>query len=389
MWLEYDEKRLLAAFWWHVRHRKAGAAAMTTRRVLGAAAVAATVVIALNALPAAQATPAAGAAHQVVSAGQSIQAAVDRAAPGGEIDIKPGTYYESVEIKTPGVTLRGSGPETMLVPSSKRTDNACGRAGHGICVAGTATHNVFGVHIADLALTAYTKNGIDASYADQLRVTGVIARDNGEQGISENHSVHGLFRDDIAYGNGQAGIFIANTISTEAGAIDTEGTVVADNRLLDNRFGVVLRRVRDLTVRDNLVSANCGGVFVVGDENVPRAGDLGITRNYVIANNKHCDSNGRLPAIQGTGILLTGTDQADVTANQVIDNTGSAPMSGGIVLYGSNVGVHNTGNAVTHNVAFGNGPADLAVRDTNGTGNTFTANSCGSAVPATAERCAR
>lgn len=359
---------------------------MTTRRAQGTAAVAATVVIALNAVAAAHAASAQHSARQVVSAGQSIQAAVDRAHPGEEILVRSGTYRGSLQITVPNLTIRGMGPSTVITPSAHRTENTCARAGHGICVTGTARHNASGVHLTALTVSGFAKNGVNAAYADRLHVDGVIARDNGQEGISEERSVRGDFHDDTAEGNGQAGIFIANTVSTEAGALDTHGTVVRANHLQDNRFGVVLRRVRDLTVRDNLITANCGGVFVVGDENLPRAGDLGVVNNAVIANNKHCASDGHLPFIQGTGILLTGTEKVRVTGNQVINNTGTSPMSGGIVLFGSNVGVHDRDNAVSRNVAVGNGPADLAVRD-KGAGNTFTANTCHAAAPATAGRC--
>ena len=359
---------------------------MTTRRFRTAAAAAATAAIALNTVTAADAAPARSAARQVVRPGESIQSALDRARPGDLVLVMPGTYRGSLEITVPRLTLRGFGPATVIEPGAHRTGNACGRAGHGVCVTGTARHNASGVHVEDLTVAGFAGNGVDASRADRLHVTGVTARDNGEEGISQERSVRGVFRDDTAEGNGQAGIFVANTVSTEAGALDTRGTEVRGNRLAGNRFGVVLRRVRDLTVRDNLITANCGGVFVIGDENVPRAGDLSVTRNDVIANNRHCPSDGRLPAIQGTGVLLTGADHVRVTDNQVIDNAGTSPMSGGVVLFGSRVGVHDTGNTVRGNVVVGNGPADLAVRD-HGTGNTFAANTCARALPATTERC--
>ncbi|MDI5972355.1 right-handed parallel beta-helix repeat-containing protein [Streptomyces sp. SL13] len=360
---------------------------MTTRRVQGAAAVAATVVIALTAVPAAQAT--ALFPHlRTVSAGQSIQAAVDSARPGDEIVVLAGTYPGSVRITTPGVTLRGTGPDTVIVPGVSGPRNACATAGDGICVTGTATDNAAGVTVENLTVRGFRTNGLNASYADRLTVTGVTARDNGEEGISQERSVRGVFRGDTARDNGQAGIFLANTVSTEGGATDTLGTRVTANRLTGNRFGVVVRRLRDLTVERNLVSGNCGGVFVIGDENVPRAGDLDIVDNEIVGNNKYCAAAARLPFIQGTGVLLTGTDGVRVTGNTILDNTGTSPMSGGVVLFNSNVGVHDTRNAVSRNIATGNAPADLAVRD-HGAGNTFLANTCGSAAPVVAGRCDR
>lgn len=361
--------------------------AMTPRRFHTAAAVAATAVIAVNAVPAAHAAPAVHHDRQIVMPGESIQSAVDQARPGDVVIVMPGTYRGSVRITVPDLTIVGAGPATVIAPSADGTENACATAGNGMCVTGTAEHQASGVRLAALTVAGFRRNGIDASYADRLTVEGVTARDNGEQGISTEKSVHGVLRDDTATGNGQAGVFVANTVSTEGGALDTGGTVVRADRLTGNRFGVVLRRVRNVTVEHNTATGNCGGIFVVGDENVPRAGALTITRNDVSANNKYCASNGRLPFIQGTGILLTGTEQALVTDNRVADNTGASPMSGGIVLYGSNVGVHNDGNTISGNTVTGNGPADLAVPDT-GTGNTFTSNTCGTALPAAEGRCA-
>ncbi len=359
---------------------------MTTRRVQGVAAVAATVVIALNALPTAHAAPSGATVHHVVRAGESIQSAVDSARPGDVIVVRAGTYRGSVRITVPGLTLMGAGARTVITPSATGDENACAVAGHGLCVTGTEQLNASGVRLRSLTVSGFRKNGVDASYADRLEVTGVTAQDNGEQGISQERSVSGVFTGDTARGNGQAGIFIANTVSTEAGALDTRGTVVRDNQLAGNRVGVVLRRVRDLTVDRNTITGNCAGVFVVGDENTPRGGALTVSRNEVAANNKYCASNGRLPFFQGTGILLTGTEQVLVTGNRVTGNVGASPMSGGIVLYASTVGVHNDGNVVRGNVVTGNGPADLADQD-GGTGNTFTANTCATSLPVTAGRC--
>ncbi len=359
---------------------------MNARRVHAAAAAAATVVLSVAA-PAALASPA-GPHRQVVMPGQSVQAAVDRAAPGDEVIVLPGVYPGSVRITTPGVTLRGAGPDTVLVPGAGEHD-ACADAGHGVCVTGTPAANAAGVTVAALTVHGFKVNGIDASYADGLTVTGVTATGNGDHGISEERSVRGDIRDNIATGNGQAGVFLANTVSTEAGAIDTEGTRVTANQLSGNRFGVVVRRLRDLTVEHNLVTGNCGGVFVIGDENTPRGGDLDITGNDISGNNAYCASASRLPFIQGTGVLLTGTENVRVTGNRVSGNTGTSPMSGGIVLYGSIVGVHNTGAVITGNTALDNAPADLALRDTGAQGTTFLANVCGISAPAADGRCAR
>ncbi|MFE2432632.1 nitrous oxide reductase family maturation protein NosD [Streptomyces sp. NPDC059373] len=316
----------------------------------------------------------------VVRPGESIQAAVDRAKPGDVVSVEPGFYRGSVQVTVPRLTLKGSGPGTVIAPSLAGNENACAQAGHGLCITGTADHEASGVRLRDFSVVGFKKNGVNATWADRIDVRRVTARDNGQQGISLEKSVRGVFRNNDSENNGESGIFLANTVDSEGGALDTQGAVVRDNRLAGNRVGVVLRRVRNMLVANNRITENCGGVFVVGDENVPRAGELTVRGNLVAENNKYCASNGRLPFIQGVGILLTGAEKTVVTGNQVLGNAGTSPMSGGVVLFRSNVGVANSGNTIRQNLAQGNAPADLADRDA-GAGNIFSGNSCHASEP--------
>lgn len=309
-----------------------------------------------------------------VHPGESIQSAVDHAAPGDVIDIEAGTYNGSVQISTPRLTLRGAGTATVIMPSKNGKENACAKAGEGICVTGTTHKKATDVRLESLTVTGFKTNGVHATLADGLEVVKVTSRDNKQQGILLEKSVRGQFTGNTATNNGESGIFLANSMNTEGGALDTKGALVKDNTLNGNRFGLTLRRVRNLSVEKNRIGANCGGIFVVGDEGVPRGGALTVSHNTVTKNNKYCAASARLPFIQGTGILLTGVEKTVVTDNDVRGNTGKSPMSGGIVLFKSVVGKANTGNAIHDNVVRGNQPADLANRDTAGTGNTFADN---------------
>ncbi|MFI8454996.1 nitrous oxide reductase family maturation protein NosD [Kitasatospora sp. NPDC085464] len=356
---------------------------MPTRRVhhLAAATAAATalttVLTTLAAAPAAHATEI-GRLH-LVQPGESIQQAVDAAQPGDTVLLLPGTYRGSVRITTPGLTLVGSGPDSVITPGTG-TENACATAGHGLCVVGTEAAPLRDVTIEALAVTGFAKNGIDASGTTGLTVQGTFVHGNAQQGISQEMSTKAAIVGNRSTDNGQSGVFLANYAYREGGAPDTGGTVVEGNELTGNRVGVTVRRLRGLAVQDNDINGNCAGVFVVGDEGVPRAGDLDVRRNKVVANNKFCPANPRLGAIQGAGIVLTGTEDARVTDNEVRDNTGTSDFSGGIVLFKSVVGVSNARAQVTDNRLSGNGPADLADRDA-GADNTFARNTCERSEP--------
>lgn len=329
------------------------------------------------------AAPSSAAAMHTVHPGESIQEAVDAAEPGDTIVVSPGTYRESVLVTKADLTLRGWGAETVIKPAAATTPaaNSCATSGNGICVMGTAAKTVDGVTIRGLTLTGFKKNAVWASDTDRLSVRNVIAEKNGVWGIAQQRSTRAVFKGNVVRDNGDAGIFIANTVDAEGGATDTGGAVIAGNQLTGNRIGVTVRRVRNLTVRGNDISGNCAGVFVVGDESKPAAGAMTLRANMIVANNKSCPATPRLPAIQGSGIVLTGAESTVIRANYVADNVGASPLSGGIVLFQSFVGAQNTANVIKNNQLEGNKPADLANRGS-GTGNTFVGNVCQASEPA-------
>ncbi|MCJ1675959.1 right-handed parallel beta-helix repeat-containing protein [Streptomyces sp. APSN-46.1] len=328
------------------------------------------------------AAPSAGAAIHPVRAGESIQAAVDAARPGDTILVLPGTYQESVLI-TKRLTLRGMGARTVITPPAAGTGaaNACAKAGNGICVMGSAEKRIDGVTVKSLRVSGFGKSGVWASDTDRLRVERVTSENNKIWGIAQQRSTRGVFSDNTARNNGDAGVFIANMIDQEGGATDTLGAVVRNNTLTGNRIGATIRRVRNLTVSDNTLTGNCAGLFVVGDESLPRAGAMTVQGNRVSDNNKFCPATTRLPALQGTGIVLTGAEETLVRSNSITNNVGASPLSGGIVLFQSFVGATNTNNVIRDNVVTGNKSADLANRGT-GTGNTFQNNRCAVSEPA-------
>ncbi|MFJ3232264.1 nitrous oxide reductase family maturation protein NosD [Streptomyces sp. NPDC086787] len=341
------------------------------------------------------ATPAT-AAHStlIVHPGESIQKAVDAAQPGDTVLVLPGNYYESVKITKSGLTLRGSGRTTMIKPDptvavpdkpskpdgTTPTTGSCAEKGNGICVIGTKTASLEGVTVSNLTVTGFAHSGVFAMATDGLTVRKVHAVDNKVWGIAQERSTRSTLRQNHATGNGDAGLFLANTVSAEEGAADTSGTVIEDNRLENNRIGLTVRRLRTLSVNDNYITANCVGVFVVGDENMPRAGAISVRDNTIVKNNKSCPKTERLPALQGSGVVLTGAEETEVTRNVITDNVGESPLSGGVVLFKSFVGATSERNRVSDNTLDGNAPADLVNTDP-GRDNSFTGNTCRASKP--------
>ncbi|MGV9250642.1 right-handed parallel beta-helix repeat-containing protein [Streptomyces sp. NPDC003697] len=353
---------------------------MTKRHIILLACTAALVGAGLGAAPPVSTPEISVPTTHLVRQGGSIQEAVDAARPGDTVLLMPGTYHESVDVATSGVTLRGFGRYTVLEPAAKASGR-CAEGGNGICVTGTKDRPVEGVTVANLTVRGFSRAGVFAQSADRLTVRRVTAENNGQWGIAEEGAARSVYRANTARNNGDAGLFLANTITTEAGATDAGGTLLEDNRLEGNRIGATVRRLRNVVVADNDVTGNCAGVFVVGDENRPRAGAVTVTDNRVTGNNKYCPKTARLPYLQGSGIVLTGVEDTLVTHNTVTGNAGESPLSGGVVLFKSFVGASSERNRVTENMLDGNSPADLVDQET-ARNNTFAGNTCRASRPA-------
>ncbi len=244
---------------------------------------------------------------------------------GDTVLLAAGTYRQSVDIKKSGITLRGDAAgRTVLRPAAKAGTSACAKAGNGVCVTGTDKKPLKNVSVRHLTVRGYAKNGVWATATDNLKVRHVIAEKNGQWGIAQERSVRGVLSHNVTRKNGDAGLFVANTVDTEEGARDAKKTVIRYNKTAENRVGVTVRRLRNLSVDHNEATGNCAAVFVVGDESKPRAGHLSVSWNNIHGNNKYCAKTPRLPFLQGSGIVLTGVEETRVAFNRVENNKGTS-----------------------------------------------------------------
>ena len=152
---------------------------------------------------------------------------------------------------------------------------------------------------------------------------------NGVWGIAQEQSTRGVFRDNTARDNGDAGIFLANTVKEEAGATDTEGTVVEHNRLEGNRIGVTVRRVRNLHRRGQPPHRQLRRRVRRRRREQAEGRRADRPRQHASSeNNKSCPKTARLAALQGSGIVLTGAEDTLVTRNVITGQRRHVPAVG-------------------------------------------------------------
>ena len=325
----------------------------------------------------------------VVGPGQSIQAAINEASPGDTVLVKPGVYHQSVQIRTDGITLRGSGAfrgGTVLVPPRHFPNTLCnGVFGPtGVCIlaknvnpkTGAVITPVRDDKVTGLLVTGFPGNGVFGYGTDGLQVTRVVAVNDGGYGISRFVSSRTLFANDIAIGNEEAGFYVGDSPHAD--------TVVRDDQAYGNQFGIFVRHARHVLVTDNFVSGNCQGIMILDDGQSGGAGNVAVLHNRVFSNNKFCAKHGDTPVnLQGGGILLLGATRTLVVHNSVAGNSGKQINSGGIVVASAHALTHGSNpnfDVIVGNTAFHNHPADL-VWDGTGIGVRFKANECGTSIP--------
>ncbi len=296
----------------------------------------------------------------------TIQAAVDAAEPGDLVLIEEGTYRESVDVRTPGVTIRGVDRNEVIIDGEFERAN------------GIQALFTDGVVVENLTTMNHTLNGVFWSGVRGYRSSYVTAINNGDYGIYAFDSGDGLFEHSYASGSPDASFYIGQCNPCDAVITDSIGEYSGLGYSGSNAS-------TNIYIVNNVFRYNGTGAAPnsLDGELLPPAENVVVAGNLI-----HDNGYGEFPhktaqwATQGMGIALAGTVDSTVFRNRIFNH----PLNGIQVFPNIDANVWMPAdNLVVRNVVEGSGLADLTLTGPSQSGNCFAHNEYGSTMPAALE----
>lgn len=292
----------------------------------------------------------------------TIQAAVDAAEPGDLILLSAGVYRESVDVRTPGLTIRGVDRNEVIIDGEFERAN------------GIQALFTDGVVVENLTTMNHTLNGVFWSGVRGYRASYVTAINNGDYGIYAFDSSDGLFEHSYASGSPDASYYIGQCNPCDAVITDSIGEYSGLGYSGSNASTNIY--IINNTFRHNGTGAapnSLDGELLPPAENVVVAGNVIHDNGYGEFPHK-----GAQWATQGIGVAMAGTVDSRVYRNRIFNH----PLSGIQVFPNIDANVWMPAdNQVEGNAVEGSGLADLALTGPARSGNCFADNEYGSTMP--------
>jgi hypothetical protein len=284
--------------------------------------------------------PAANATVHRVFPGGSIQAAVDKAAPGDTILVEPGTYYGTDSkyglritknnLRLIGKVRAGQGEAgkvriVYVAGSQQKTGVYAAPAGCDYNVGANSTlgqqcneRRLQGFYIRGFSVEDFPVNGIQTRWVDGFEFVRNESVRNLNNGIYPTLSANGLLQNNVSYGSLDTAMWVAASENVRVIGNELHGSVIGFEITVSNNVWVTQNKIYDNTLGVGLFHPNGAG-------NPP----LPVMANWVIEHNDVRDNNRPNAAVPGTfqssvppgiGILVAGVSDHVIAKNNVADN---------------------------------------------------------------------
>ena len=333
----------------------------------------------------------------VVRAGQSIQAAIDAAAPNTTITVEPGIYHESSSggnallITKDGLQLIGlstaaspvvlentGGQFNGIWVSPAGPEDALGAYDEEHPRCGTNGDEVHGFTLKGFTVRGFDDFGVYLACTDGFTLTDNVSHDNQFYDLFPVRSHNGVISNNETFNTPlDAAIYVGQS----------DHVMVAGNHSHDSLIGIEVESSHNVTVSENETNDNTVGLLADAVPDLQQSDQNNITfvRNNVHDNNR--PNTGEPPDFTsvippGTGIQDSSGSNITMQANTVTNNNfGGIVIASYFLPYPSHVRiVDNTlsGNGLRPPPGLATAAADLTWEDGQGTdfcasGNTPTA----------------
>ncbi len=233
----------------------------------------------------------------------TIQDAVDAAAPGDLVLIGPGTYDEAVDVETENLTIRGLDRNEVILDGGFELENGIRVLADGVAVENMTAQN-------------YTTNGFFWTGITGYRGSYLTAFRNGDYGVYAFDSTQGQFEHIFASGSPDAGVYIGQCYPCDAVVDDVVSEYNGLGYSGTNSGG-------NLLIVNSTFRYNRAGIL-------PNSGSYELCypgrENTIVGNIVHDNMEPDTPAIDdallgmGNGILVAGSNRNIIERNLVYDH---------------------------------------------------------------------